>query len=345
MSAVDIRKDEVPRGEFVDCLKNHKSTIGRLSEQFHITQEEVKSYIWMLREDFENITTIKSNKTGELLYYLKVLPNANNVYFINGPDKKERVLRFGFVSDMHFSSIFHMSESFHDVMDKLENLGVSKVYVAGDILDGAGMFKGHEETLRQFDVDGQTKIAAEAFAKHPSLEFWGISGNHDISFIKYNKKVNPLEILEMKSDNFKNLGNTSADVICHGIRIRLRHGDVTREHTTSNSEVSYSNHHSRRQYRKHTNKPPHILLQGHYHTFFQGVDNGTIVLQPGSFRDTSIEYSVSHELTTVGAFYVELRCSSGAIKEWHTAYIQPDFAVQIEDIAIENPTITIKYKH
>ena len=200
----------------MDCLKNHKSTIGRLSEQFHITQEEVKSYIWMLREDFENITTIKSNKTGELLYYLKVLPNANNVYFINGPDKKERVLRFGFVSDMHFSSIFHMSESFHDVMDKLENLGVSKVYVAGDILDGAGMFKGHEETLRQFDVDGQTKIAAEAFAKHPSLEFWGISGNHDISFIKYNKKVNPLEILEMKSDNFKNLGNTSADVICHG---------------------------------------------------------------------------------------------------------------------------------
>ena len=337
---IGLRKDGEFEQKFISRLKNHKSTIEELSAKLKMPKDDIEGYIRMLREKEIQVTATQSKSTGEVFYYINQLPDAHNVYFISGPDKKDRMMDFGYVSDLHFASVFHLPKSFHESMKSLESYGITRVYISGDLLDGTKIYKGHEVNLLRWGVNEQADIAAEAFAMHPTLEFWGIAGNHDYSFTQQNG-VKPLAILEKKADNFKNLGDFMADVVYHGIKIRLLHGGGGRAYATSYPSQTYLRDHFRGLEREDLMDVPHVLLLGHYHTFYQGKDHGVMVFQPGSFQDGDNEYCVRRGLTgPAGAFRIQLNYSNAVIKESHVSYIQPAVVAEEKGTAFAKTSIS-----
>ncbi len=316
-------------GGLTSILKTNTQTAEQLADRLGITTEEVGFCIGLLRGSGVDVESIKPEDGSEASYFIKVVTAdgkaEGKVHFISGPDGKERTLRIGFASDFHFGSAFHLSRSFHEVMSELERLKINPVYVAGDIVDGIGIYNGQEFDLLKTDVEGQIDIAAAALARHPRLEFWGIGGNHDVSFEK--GRVNPLAMLEEKVDNFKNLGDISADVISHGITIRLLHGGRKRAAT-------YVPDYPGQELAGLVDplheagcdgiRVPHLLLLGHYHALYYGEDRGVYVMQPGCFMGSG-KRSVGQSSANppVGAFIVQLCYSNAEINGMNATYIMP----------------------
>jgi predicted phosphodiesterase len=209
-------------------------------------------------------------------------------------------------------------------MKKFEDMGINRVYVTGDVVDGINVFRGHREYLITDSIEGQTDIAAKSLSQHPKLEFWAISGNHDFSFTKQNG-ARPLAILEKKIHNFRNLGDLRADIIEDGIKTRLLHG--------ASGRITYATSYPSQVYlrdlftgfeREDMSSIPHMLLLGHYHRVYQGQDHGIYILQPGSFQDPDNEYCLRRGLTGPnGAYKVSIVYKSGDIYNFSTEYINP----------------------
>ncbi|MCX8175092.1 MAG: metallophosphoesterase family protein [Candidatus Micrarchaeota archaeon] len=333
-------EDSEFRKKFISRLMNHRCTAEELSEKYRVPKKEIIACIDALRKDGVRIIATESRQDGGVRYSINIMPDAHNVFLISEQDSKERKMDFGFISDLHFASVFHLPKSFYEAMRRLADRGVKRVYVAGDVHDGTRIYKGHEVNLLGWTVEQQTDIAAEALFKHPDLEFWAIAGNHDYSFTKQNG-VKPLAILEKKVDNFKNLGDMMADVVYHGIKIRLLHGGSGRVYATSYPSQTYLRDYFRGLEKTELKDVPHLLLVGHYHTYYQGKDHGIIVLQPGSFQDGDNEYCLRRGLTgPVGAFHITLRYKDGTINEFYTTYIQPKAANKERGAAFAKTTVS-----
>lgn len=209
-------------------------------------------------------------------------------------------------------------------MKATRDAGITKVYVAGDIVDGSQIYKGHLENLVTYSVEKQTDMVAGALSKYPELDFWGIAGNHDYSFTQQNG-AKPLAILAAKAPNFKNLGDFQADVIYQGIKIRLLHGAGGRAYATSYPSQTYLRDYFKGLDREEMPNIPHLMIIGHFHTLYQGKDHGIHILQCGSFQDSSNEYCIRRGLTGPnGLFHVTTEIQQGTILSFNTKYIEPN---------------------
>jgi len=297
-------------------LKAHKLTLDELSVYLGSTTEETLKVIESLEANNIPVDLTKAHRGRKQLYHINVFPAAGNVYTI-------RVWKFAATSDWHMASIFHMSKTWHEAMKITEDKGIKRVYVAGDLVDGVGIYPGHLENLMVTSIEKQTDLVAEAVSKHPDLEFWGISGNHDYSFTKQNG-AKPLSILEAKVDNFKNLGDVSADFIQRGIRIRMLHGAGGRAYATSYPSQTYLRDYFKGMEREEFLTAPHVMIVGHYHTLYQSKDHGIWILQTGSFQDPDNEFCKRRGLTGPnGLYHVEIHFRNGEINSFKTEYIQP----------------------
>ena len=310
------------KNQLVNGLKNHKLSAQDIADKLKIPLDEVQGHIQELRDEHIPVV-LKTAKDGEDLYHINMLPAAGNVYVISEGDGLHRRMDFGLISDIHFASKFHLPETFHDTVKWLEDQGITKVYCAGDVVDGVGIYKGHLENIVTNSIEEQTDIAAEAFSMHPGIEFWSIAGNHDYSFTQKNG-AKPLAIIESKVDNFKNLGDLRADVVFHGIKIRLLHGGQGRTYARSYPSQVYLRDLFAGSEREEIANMPHIIGLGHYHTVYQGKDHGIWILQPGSFQDGDNEYCLRRGLTgPSGGFKVKVNYHSSSIDRFQTEYMQP----------------------
>ena len=276
--------DMKTKKKLISRLKNDKLTLDKLCEVFKKEPVEMTGLIDELIEDHVDVDIKRKRGSRKDIYHINMLPESGNVYLISDKDKKHRSMNFGIMSDIHFASVFHLPKTFEESMKRTVDEGITKVYVCGDIVDGVNIYRGHLENLVTPSLEGQTDIAAEAFSKFPEIEFWGIAGNHDYSFTKQ-VGAKPLAIIEAKTDNFKNLGDLRADVIYHGITIRLLHGGGGRAYATSYPAQTYLRDLFRGSEREEIKNMPHVIGLGHYHTLLAMKDHGIYIVQPGSFQD------------------------------------------------------------
>ena len=261
-----------------------------------------------------------------MLYHIRVLPDIGNVWHISDGDNRVRVMRFAQASDIHFASKFHLPESFNEAMKRTEDAGIRRVYLAGDILDGVRIYRGHLENLFATSLEDQTDIAAEALSKFPNLRFMAIAGNHDYSFTKQNG-AKPMAVLEAKLDNFTNLGDYRADVIFKGIRIRQLHGGTGRAYARSYPSQTYLRDFFGGLEREQLKDIPHFMGLGHFHTYYNGFDHGIYILQPGSFQDGDNEYCIRRGLTgPTGLWHVKMKFQGDKVLEFGATYITPKVA-------------------
>jgi DNA polymerase II small subunit len=89
-----------------------------------------------------------------------------------------------FISDMHVGSTTFLTEVWESLMQWLrenaEPINIGYLVVAGDIVDGIGVYPGQEEDLSITDINEQYKIAAGYFHELPPRIHLVIApGNHD----------------------------------------------------------------------------------------------------------------------------------------------------------------------
>jgi DNA polymerase II small subunit/DNA polymerase delta subunit B len=93
---------------------------------------------------------------------------------------KDCHLKFAVTGDRHTGSLYQHTSALRAFYDYAEEVGVTTVYDAGDILDGHKVYKGQEFELRDLGLDAQLKRLVKDSPRNIPTKF--ITGNHDASF-------------------------------------------------------------------------------------------------------------------------------------------------------------------
>jgi predicted phosphodiesterase len=128
----------------------------------------------------ENIPEETQKEINDLRAALKRFQTERN--YAAPIRSKSNTLRFAVISDLHSGSLyerFDALKAFIDVMD------VQTLLIAGDLLDGHGIYRGQEFEIYAHGVQRQLNVLEEKFPKQKKpLDVYFITGNHDYSFDK-----------------------------------------------------------------------------------------------------------------------------------------------------------------
>ncbi len=180
----------------------------------------------------------------------------------------------GVVSDTHIGSRFESPEELQAVYDEFAFRGISTVLHAGDVMAGAGMYRGN--VTDELTPAQQVDRADEHYPRVPGVRTLMIAGNHDLhgDF----RGANPVHALARRRTDIVYLGNDRATVTLEdGTRILLAHGS---------GPSAYAHSHKAQRFIEQLPEAdrPDILVLGHFHkaAFFR--HHGVTCLMAGCFQ-------------------------------------------------------------
>ena len=184
-----------------------------------------KEDILFLRKNNYNIKSqFDFNKNDYVYYIVSGNDHAYTIITEEIPDKvaKLKILQ---LSDLHIGSSLFDEEFLRKLLKIAEKKKVDYVHIAGDLIDGHHMFRGHERELFYPTASEQVEKSVNILNDY-NLKFIISKGNHDESFVK-DGGINPLKIIE------KNLNKNApkciyldayeGNIIHYGICFRLIH--------------------------------------------------------------------------------------------------------------------------
>ncbi|HIE23984.1 MAG TPA: DNA-directed DNA polymerase II small subunit [Candidatus Korarchaeota archaeon] len=99
------------------------------------------------------------------------------------PNRAEKNVKVVLVSDLHVGSMYFNEEAFNSFIKWLSSPKarlVNYLVIAGDLVDGIGVYPNQEEELMETDIFEQFKIAAELLSKVPErITIIYVPGNHE----------------------------------------------------------------------------------------------------------------------------------------------------------------------
>jgi len=94
------------------------------------------------------------------------------------------ILRFGAVSDTHFGSNEEQPSALHHVVEYMYSKGIRRIFHAGDLGHGRGVYRGQETESYAYTWETQIEATIARLPQKPDLRWYIIGGNHDYSFWK-----------------------------------------------------------------------------------------------------------------------------------------------------------------
>ncbi|MBR9681013.1 MAG: hypothetical protein GOU98_04295 [Candidatus Altiarchaeota archaeon] len=243
---------------------------------------------------------------------------ANAVVFPDIPQvhwpvaKRSKIL---FLSDNHVGSKKYLE----DVWDKFvswinEHKEISYVLIAGDLVDGIGMYKNQDKSLEIDTIEGQMEALAKYLKQiRKDVKILLISGNHDPNRDSEPQPAFPADIGKplKKLDNLEVYSNP-AWVEIEGITILMYHGTsldsmidavepirsegyqkpfLGQKHLLKKRHLSPIFGRNKIFPDKHDfmviNKVPHVFHTGHVHKFSINSYRGVKLISTGTFQDTT----------------------------------------------------------
>lgn len=143
----------------------------------------------------------KKKSKDKVWSYLKIQPQRRGSVEVDVPPKvevyenlepnivqaswhRERIIRFGLVSDTHFNSKFSQITHLHNFYDILKREGITNVYHAGDIDEGEQMRPGHGYECYNQGSDDHVDEIVKNYPKRDGVVTSFITGNHDASTLR-----------------------------------------------------------------------------------------------------------------------------------------------------------------
>ncbi|MCD4739569.1 DNA-directed DNA polymerase II small subunit [archaeon] len=166
---------------------------------------------------------------------------VNQVYFPDIParesHKTEEDIYLAMISDMHIGSKLFMEKNFRKFLNWLnrkegnekqkEIAGkVKYITIAGDLVDGVGIYPGQENELETENIYEQYSKLAKLLEEIPEyIELISIPGNHDATRVAEPQPAVRKELMEdlLALPNFRMMGNPG-QVSLHGVEVLMYHG-------------------------------------------------------------------------------------------------------------------------
>jgi predicted phosphodiesterase len=102
-------------------------------------------------------------------------------YVLETPRRGNTVV-FGIASDLHVGSLHERQDAFGEYCELLQREKIATLLIAGDILDGHGIYRGQEFELYAHGYHAQRAALRERAPRPKRLDISFITGNHDYSF-------------------------------------------------------------------------------------------------------------------------------------------------------------------
>ncbi len=245
---------------------------------------------------------------------------ADRIVFPDIPMRERAKKDFGvvFISDTHFGSREFLEREWNAFTkwlsgevgsEKVVDLAskIKYVIIAGDIVDGVGIYPEQENDLAITDIYGQYEFAAEQLDKIPKdVKIILSVGNHDAIRQAEPQPALPKEIRDLFSNNVIHVGNP-AYVNLDGLKVLIYHGRSLDDVITRIPRLSYEKPHEamiellRRRhlcpiYGEKTpiaperedwlviDEVPDVFHSGHVHTYGVGFYRGVLVVNSSTWQ-------------------------------------------------------------
>lgn len=255
-----------------------------------------------------------------------------------------------FLSDIHVGSKNFMEEEFKSFISWLKSNDdiphrVRYVFIAGDLVDGVGVYKGQQKDLEITDIEKQYDRFAELLAEIPKeLKIFVAPGNHDASREAEPQPAIPSQFAP-KLYELKNVTMVSspAFIQVEGIGILMYHGtslDSVIDSIPSLRKTGYYNPHQAmiQQLRKRHLMPsygekarifpdpednlvigriPNIFHSGHVHSIGFSNYKGIRIINSGTFQQrTAFQVKIGHHPTPCKVPYVDFQTGDVALLDF-----------------------------
>ncbi len=181
---------------------------------------------------------------------------ADRIVFPDVPFRERKKRDFGvvFISDTHFGSREFMEKEWELFTkwlsgeignERLIDLAskIKYVIIAGDVVDGVGVYPGQEKDLKITDIYGQYEVAGEMLERIPKdVKIILSVGNHDAIRQAEPQPALPKEIRTLFSNNVIHVGNP-AYVDLDGLKVLIYHGRSLDDVITKIPRLSYERPH------------------------------------------------------------------------------------------------------
>ncbi len=273
------------------------------------------------------IVDVQRSKSGQLYAGSLTLPDI--------PDRKpivsSHLVYAALLSDLHIGSKMFLNEDFERFISWLNgNLGdediVSRIkylVVAGDLIDGVGVYPGQEFQLSERDPKMQYATAAELLKRiPPHIQIILSPGNHDPVRQALPQPAVALDLAEplYGMENVRWVGDP-AYVKLHGVTFLIYHGKSLDDVIATTPDLAYSrpadamklllrSRHLAPTYGKRTalapelrdflviDTVPEVFHCGHVHTFEEMNYRGTLLVNSGTWQaQTSFQANMGLEPT------------------------------------------------
>jgi DNA polymerase II small subunit len=273
------------------------------------------------------IGEVARSKSGQLYLKSLTLPEIPD----RRPVTSSHVVYAVLLSDLHVGSRTFLAEDFQRFVLWLNGKAgdeeivkhIKYVVIAGDVVDGVGVYPGQELQLSERDLKRQYDLAAQLIEQIPTrIQVLISPGNHDAVRQALPQPAVRVELADMlyKMENVKWLGNP-AYVKLHGVGVLVYHGKSLDDIIATTPGLSYGKptaamelllraRHLAPMYGKRTaispelsdmmiiDSVPEILHSGHVHSFDVSSYRGTLLVNSGTWQaQTSFQANMGLEPT------------------------------------------------
>ena len=259
------------------------------------------------------VVEVSHGRTSQLYASSVLLPDVPGR---RPPSSSHRVYAL-LLSDLHIGSRMFLTNDFRRFLEWINGgLGdkdvVSRIkylVVAGDLVDGVGVYPGQEFQLAEKDPKKQYEMAAELFKQVPNhIQIVISPGNHDAVRQALPQPAVPIDLAESLygMDNVRWVGDP-AYIKLHGVSFLVYHGKSLDDVIATTPGLTYDNptramklllrsRHLSPTYGKRTalspelrdfmviDQVPDVLHSGHVHTFGELNYRGTLLINSGTWQ-------------------------------------------------------------
>ena len=169
-----------------------------------------------LREEKVEVEDKKNDLYKEILQQIKRKPISVHNYF------PKNHIKIGIMGDTQIGSLYERPDIVDCLYEIYKKEGIEHVYHTGDLIDGGGIYKGHEFEVAYNGVRAQTERCIDTYPRIEGITTHFITGNHDLSFWK-SVGVDIGEIISSRRTDMEYLGKEEALVDIQGIKLQLSH--------------------------------------------------------------------------------------------------------------------------
>lgn len=274
-----------PKEKLIQALQRDKRYKFReLRGICGVTNKGLESLIAECRRDGFKIMYGKLDRT----FFLSKVPTPYTDPFDMSflPEKG----KIGVISDTHYCSDSSRDDLVEKAYTRFAEEGITTVLHAGDLMDGNGVYRGHEQHVKVSGGQNQAKYVIDNYPVRKGIKTFYIAGNHDNKVFE----KGGIDQASLVVNGFEHQGRFVAgrkDMVYLGQYSRMitLRNEVTIQmlHPHGGSAYARSYPQQKRSREMRSDDRPSMQLSGHYHQFCWIIEDYTHMVSLPAFQDAS----------------------------------------------------------